>query len=177
MRLYGHILSEGFVNFWEVPNLLLQKFPAEAFTATTKLKVSAKADGQQSGLIVMGWDYSYLAAVKEGEGFVLRQVTCKDAEQSGPEKMTTIATLPATRIYEAGLHANYELDIYMRVEVGKGGVCHFSYSTDNKRYTRTDITFTARQGKWIGAKVGFFSTAPSDQQRGWVDIDWFRITK
>lgn len=177
MRLYGHVLSEEFVNFWEVPNLLLQKFPAETFTATTKLKVSAKADGQQSGLIVMGWDYSYLAAVKEGEGFVLRQVTCKDAEQSGPEKMTTIATLPATRIYEAGLHANYELDIYMRVEVGKGGVCHFSYSTDNKRYTRTDITFTARQGKWIGAKVGFFSTAPSDQQRGWVDIDWFRITK
>ena len=54
MRIYGHVLSEDFVNFWEVPNLLLQKFPAEEFTATTKLKVVAKADGQQSGLIVMG---------------------------------------------------------------------------------------------------------------------------
>ncbi len=29
MRIYGHVLSEDFVNFWEVPNLLLQKFPAE----------------------------------------------------------------------------------------------------------------------------------------------------
>ena len=53
MRIYGHVLSEDFVNFWEVPNLLLQKFPAEEFAATTKLKVVAKADGQQSGLIVM----------------------------------------------------------------------------------------------------------------------------
>ena len=177
MRLYGHVLSEGFVNFWEVPNLLLQKFPAEAFTATTKLKVSAKADGQQSGLIVMGWDYGYLAAVKKGEDFVLRQVTCKDAEQGGPEETEDVATLPATRIYGAGLRANYELDIYMRVEVSKGGICRFSYSTDGKRYTRTDITFTAREGKWIGAKVGLFSTAPHDKQRGWVDADWFRITK
>lgn len=177
MRLYGHVLSEGFVNFWEVPNLLLQKFPAEMFTATTKLKVSAKADGQQSGLIVMGWDYAYLAAVKKGEDFVLRQVTCKDAEQGGPEETEDVATLPATRIYGAGLRANYELDIYMRVEVSKGGICRFSYSTDGKRYTRTDITFTAREGKWIGAKVGLFSTAPHDKQRGWVDADWFRITK
>ena len=177
MRLYGHVLSEGFVNFWEVPNLLLQKFPAEAFTATTKLKVSAKADGQQSGLIVMGWDYGYLSAVKKGEDFVLRQVTCKDAEQGGPEETEDVATLPATRIYGAGLRANYELDIYMRVEVSKGGICRFSYSTDGKRYTRTDITFTAREGKWIGAKVGLFSTAPHDKQRGWVDADWFRITK
>lgn len=177
MRLYGHVLSEGFVNFWEVPNLLLQKFPAEAFTATTKLKVSAKADGQQSGLIIMGWNYGYLAAVKKGEDFVLRQVTCKDAEQGGPEETEDVATLPATRIYGAGLRANYELDIYMRVEVSKGGICRFSYSTDGKRYTRTDITFTAREGKWIGAKVGLFSTAPHDKQRGWVDADWFRITK
>lgn len=177
MRLYGHVLSEGFVNFWEVPNLLLQKFPAEAFTATTKLKVSAKADGQQSGFIVMGWDYGYLAAVKKGEDFVLRQVICKDAEQGGPEETEYVATLPATRIYGAGLRANYELDIYMRVEVSKGGICRFSYSTDGKRYTRTDITFTAREGKWIGAKVGLFSTAPHDKQRGWVDADWFRITK
>mgnify|MGYP001537436527 FL=1 len=81
IRIYGHILSENFVNFWEVPNLLLQKFMAEEFTATTKLKVSAKMDGQQSGLIVMGWDYCYLGVEKEGDKFILKQVTCKDAEQ------------------------------------------------------------------------------------------------
>ncbi len=177
VRLYGHVLSKDFVNFWEVPNLLLQKFPAEEFTATTKLKVSAKADGQQSGLIVMGWDYSYLAVEKEGEHFVLKQVTCKDAEQKNPETVTRLAEFPVSRKFEAGLYPNYELDVYLRVKVEKGGVCSFSYSLDGKKYKSTDVPFTARQGKWIGAKVGLFSTAPYGKERGWVDADWFRIHK
>lgn len=175
VRLYGHVLSKDFVNFWEVPNLLLQKFPAEEFTATTKLKVSAKADGQQSGLIVMGWDYCYLAVEKEGDHFVLKQVTCKDAEQKNPEKMVRIAELPVGRQYAAGLYPNYEIDVYLRVKVEKGGLCSFSYSLDGKKFKSTDVSFTARQGKWIGAKVGLFSTAPYGKERGWVDADWFRI--
>ena len=58
LRLYAGSLSKEFVNFWEVPNLLMQKFPAEEFTATTKLTFTAKQNGEQAGLIVMGWDYS-----------------------------------------------------------------------------------------------------------------------
>lgn len=42
LRLYAGSLSKEFVNFWEVPNLLMQKFPAEEFTATTKLTFTAK---------------------------------------------------------------------------------------------------------------------------------------
>ena len=177
VRIYGHVLSENFVNFWEVPNLLLQKFPAERFTATAKLKVSAKMDGQQSGLIVMGWDYSYIGVEKVGELFVLKQAVCKDAEQNAPETIVRLAEIPASRIYEAGLYPNYEREIYLRVKVEKGGVCHFSYSLDGKLYTVAGSPFTARQGKWIGAKVGLFSTAPYGKERGWVDADWFHVEK
>mgnify|MGYP002648351271 CR=1 FL=1 len=177
IRIYGHILSENFVNFWEVPNLLLQKFMAEEFTATTKLKVSAKMDGQQSGLIVMGWDYCYLGVEKEGDKFILKQVTCKDAEQKTPETVNRLAELPASRKYEAGLFPNYERDIYLRVKIEKGGICHFYYSLDGKKYKAIGIPFTARQGKWIGAKVGLFSTTPYGKERGWVDADWFHIDK
>lgn len=177
IRLYSHILSQNFVNFWEVPNLLLQKFTAEEFTATTKLKVSAKADGQQSGLIVMGWDYCYIGVEKEGDRFNLKQVTCHDAEQGNPETITRIAELPYSRMFTAGFYPNYERDIYLRVKVEKGGICHFSYSMDNKKYQQAGDPFTARQGKWIGAKVGLFSTAPYGMERGWVDADWFRIGK
>ena len=177
IRIYGHILSENFVNFWEVPNLLLQKFMAEEFTATTKLKVSAKMDGQQSGLIVMGWDYCYLGVEKEGDKFILKQVTCKDAEQKTPETVNRLAELPASRKYEAGLFPNYERDIYLQVKIEKGGICHFYYSLDGKKYKAIGMPFTARQGKWIGAKVGLFSTTPYGKERGWVDADWFRIDK
>ncbi len=177
LRIYGHILSKDFVNFWEVPNLLLQKFPAESFTATAKLKVSAKADGQQSGLIVMGMDYSYLSVEKEGDGFVLKQVVCHGADRGTPETATRLAELPASRRFEAGALPNYERDIYLRVTVEPGAVCQFYYSLDGKTYQRAGEPFTAREGKWIGAKVGLFSTAPYGAERGWVDADWFRIGK
>ena len=58
-----------------------------------------------------------------------------------------------------------------------GGICYFSYSLDGRKYTSAGVPFTARQGKWIGAKVGLFSTAPYGKERGWVDADWFRINK
>lgn len=176
-RIYGHELSPHFKNFWEVPNLLMQKFPAEEFTATAKLKVSAKDDGQLSGLIIMGWDYSWIGVEKQGEKFLLKQAVCKDAEQGNLEQVSTLAVLKPSRKFEAGLFPNYEREIYIRVHVGKGAYCRFSYSLDGKKFTEAGTLFKARQGKWIGAKVGMFSVTPHGKERGWVDVDWFRVEK
>lgn len=176
-RIYGHELSPHFKNFWEVPNLLMQKFPAEEFTATAKLKVSAKDDGQLSGLIIMGWDYSWIGVEKQEEKFLLKQAVCKDAEQGNLEQVSTLAVLEPSRKFEAGLFPNYEREIYIRVHVGKGAYCRFSYSLDGKKFTEAGTLFKARQGKWIGAKVGMFSVTPHGKERGWVDVDWFRVEK
>ena len=177
VRIYGHELSPHFKNFWEVPNLLMQKFPAEEFTATAKLKVSAKDDGQLSGLIIMGWDYSWIGVEKQGEKFLLKQAVCKDAEQGNLEQVSTLAVLEPSRKFEAGLFPNYEREIYIRVHVDKGAYCRFSYSLDGKKFTEAGTLFKARQGKWIGAKVGMFSVTPHGKDRGWVDVDWFRVEK
>lgn len=177
VRIYGHELSPHFKNFWEVPNLLMQKFPAEEFTATARLKVSAKDDGQLSGLIIMGWDYSWIGVEKQGEKFLLKQAVCKDAEQDNLEQVSTLAVLEPSRKFEAGLFPNYEREIYIRVHVGKGAYCRFSYSLDGKKFTEAGTLFKARQGKWIGAKVGMFSVTPHGKERGWVDVDWFRLEK
>lgn len=177
VRIYGHELSPHFKNFWEVPNLLMQKFPAEEFTATAKLKVSAKDDGQLSGLIIMGWDYSWIGVEKLGEKFLLKQAVCKDAEQGNLEQVSTLAVLEPSRKFEAGLFPNYEREIYIRVHVDKGAYCRFSYSLDGKKFTEAGTLFKARQGKWIGAKVGMFSVTPHGKERGWVDVDWFRVEK
>ena len=176
-RIYGHELSPHFKNFWEVPNLLMQKFPAEEFTATAKLKVSAKDDGQLSGLIIMGWDYSWIGVEKQGEKFLLKQAVCKDAEQGNLEQVSTLAVLEPSRKFEAGLFPNYEREIYIRIHVDKGAYCRFSYSLDGKKFTEAGTLFKARQGKWIGAKVGMFSVTPHGKERGWVDVDWFRLEK
>lgn len=176
-RIYGHELSSHFKNFWEVPNLLMQKFPAEEFTATAKLKVSAKDDGQLSGLIIMGWDYSWIGVEKQGEKFLLKQAICKDAEQGNLEQVSTLAVLEPSKKFEAGLFPNFEREIYIRVRVGKEAYCRFSYSLDGKKFTEAGTLFKARQGKWIGAKVGMFSVTPHGKERGWVDVDWFHVEK
>mgnify|MGYP005908545543 CR=1 FL=1 len=177
IRLYAGSLSKEFVNFWEVPNLLLQKFPAEEFTATTKLTFTAKQDGEQAGMIVMGWDYSYLSVRKAGDKFILQQAVCKDAEQQHPEQVKELASFPVEYLKMPGVADNEWKTVYLRVKVAKGAVCTFAYSLDGKKYTAAGEPFTARQGKWIGAKVGLFCVTPNDGNRGWADVDWFRVTK
>ncbi len=176
-RLYGHTLSDNFVNLREVPNILTQKFPNETFTTTAKVTVSATKDGQQSGLIVMGRDYARLSVEKRGDEFVINEVVCMKADKNKPEVTTEIATVKPTRVNGEGGRATQDLDIWLRVKVGKGEVCDFSYSLDGKKFIPCGKPFTAREGHWIGARVGFFSVQPKGPNRGWIDIDWFRVTK
>lgn len=178
IRIYGHPLSGDFRNFWEVPNLLLQKFPAPEFTATAKMTVTATKDRQQSGLIVMGRDYARLSVEKSGDGFRLRLISCRNADRNGEEIAEEVAELPCSSFRNAGSRDNYDRDIWLRVKVENGGLCRFSYSLDGKKFHPAGSPFQAREGKWIGAKVGVFSVQPgADNQRGWTDVDWFRVSK
>ena len=69
-------------------------------------------------------------------------------------------------------------DLYLRVVVHRDANCIFSYSTDGKAFTEVGDPFKAREGKWIGAKIGFFFTRPVRfNDAGSVDIDWFRFEK
>ncbi len=176
LRLFANPVSENFVNFWEVPNLLMQKFPAEEFTATTKLTFTAKTDGDRAGIIVMGWNYSYLSLAKQGDKVVIEQAVCIDAEQKNHETLTKLGEFDFDKVYKVG-SPNYIKNIYFRVKVRKAGKCSFSYSFDNKKFIEVGQQFTARQGKWIGAKVGLFAVKPHNSgNRGWVDVDWFRVS-
>ena len=176
-RIYTHKVSEQYANLWEVPNLLLQKTPADNFTATTRLRFTSKADNQVGGLLVMGLDYFALTLKRVGDKFLLQLVTCKSADKGTPEQVTTIATLNPTEVdkidYQPGIHE----DIWLRVRVADGQCC-FSYSTNGKKYQDAGQSYTMKEGKWIGAKVGLMAIEPAGKtNRGWIDADWFRITK
>lgn len=179
LRLYGQYYPEDYTNFWNIPNLLMQKFPAPEFTATTKLSAVLINEGDKAGLIVMGWDYAYIALVKTTDGFSLEYKTCREAEQMTVEKLIPTTELKNIKVNEK---YNYKMlipdtEIYLRVKVSEGGICSFSYSTDSEKYIELPETFKARQGKWIGAKTGLFiMNAKEKTQRSWIDADWFRIT-
>lgn len=176
-RIYTHKLSDGFVNFWEVPNLMLQKTPADKFTATAKIRFTAKDQNQFGGLIMMGLDYSALVVKRVGDEFQLQRITCKNADKGKPETVDVIATLKPTEVdtidYQPGIHE----DIYLRMKVD-GGKCRFYYSLDGRKYIDAGTEFAMREGKWIGAKMGFVAAEPAGKaNRGWIDADWFRVTK
>lgn len=172
MRVYGHRTEAVDINLWDVPNLWLQKFPAEEFTVTSRVRVSAKSlsEGATSGIVVMGRDYARLGLLKKDDAFVLQYAVNHDADNGGKETVKDVTELKPTRVYAAGLMPNLECDVWLRVTVKRDGKCTLSYSRDGRKYTDAG-QFTARVGKWIGAKLGYYSVTPGGvSERGWIDV-------
>ena len=176
-RIYTYKLSQGWKNFWEVSNLLLQKTPSDTFTVTTKLRMTSKADGQFGGLIMMGLDYSALVVRRIGLSFELVQMTCHAADKGNAQTENLIAKLKPTAVdktdYKPGIHE----DIYLRLSV-KDCKVRFFWSQDGKRYSSCGDEFQMKEGKWIGAKFGYIAAETDPKcDRGWVDADWIRVSK
>ncbi len=175
-RIYTHKLEQGWKNLWLVPNMLLQKTPADRFTVTTKLRLTTKADGQFGGLIMMGLDYSALVVRRTADEFQLVQMTCKAADKGKAQTENIIATLKPTAKddteYRPGIHE----DIYLRLTVNDSKV-RFAYSLNGKKFTPCGDEFQMKEGKWIGAKFGFLAAESNPTaDRGWVEADWLRVT-
>ncbi len=177
MRVYTHKLSEGYKNLWEVPNMLLQKTPADCFVATAKLRFTSKEQEQFGGIIMMGLDYSALVVARVGNEFQLQQITCKAADKGKPQNVKVLASLKPTASDKVDYQPAIHEDIYLRMMVSDGK-CRFSWSSNGKKFTEVGDEFTMKEGKWIGAKIGFVAAETGQQtNRGWIDADWFRVTK
>ncbi|MDR2840940.1 MAG: glycoside hydrolase 43 family protein [Paludibacter sp.] len=164
-------------SLWGASNLLLQKLPAPEFTASTKLTFSPYKNGERAGLTVFGMDYAAIVIEKAAAGLEIKQVVCKNADNGKTE--TTAETVKAT-----------SNTVYFRVVVKQTAThnsdkinqprahCTFYYSIDGNKFTKLGEEFEAREGKWIGAKVGIFCQRPvRSNDSGFADVDWFRIEK
>ncbi len=165
LHLYSVPVPAQYTNLWDLSSLLLQKFPSSSFTATVKLTFSPSQaiQGERTGLVIMGMDYGLLSLEKTGEGFRLSQNQCINADKG--EKETTVESVTLDNP-----------SIHLRVQVTADAMCRFSYSTDGKTYRSLGKPFRAREGKWIGAKVGVFCSRPvSNNDGGRAIIDWFTV--
>lgn len=181
VRLYSYPVVPQYRNLWDVANLLLQKTPAPNFTATMKLTFSPTKQykGERTGLVVMGMDYAALVLENTASGLTLSQVVCHGADKGQPEQVNASVGLKEGTVY---LRVKFGCD-GRKIVQSEGGhdllvTCDFSYSTDGRTFSPLGTTFQAREGKWIGAKVGTFCTRPAIKASdgGWADVDWFRIT-
>jgi beta-xylosidase len=152
LRLFPQFAAHE--NLTQLPNLLLQKFPARSFTIETSLEFAPKQIGEEAGLIVVGESFATLALEKRDSGneIVLRI--------NGVQKFVQAGMAEAVKL---------------RLTVKNDGLCVFSFA-DGDYFVQLPQTFPARKGVWIGAKVGLYSLKRlKDVPAGHVDIDYFRF--
>jgi len=165
LRLYSEKVPDSAKNLWHVPNVLLQKFPADEFMVTTKLTFTpnTKLENEKCGLAVMGFSYANLALKNKKDGIYIVYTACKDAEGGNSENESVLGKVK-------------EPVVYFRVKVSAGAKCRFSYSIDGSTFNDAAAEFKAEVGRWIGAKVGLFCTRETQtNDSGYGDFDWFRV--
>ena len=135
LRLHAQGLEGG--DFTQVPNLLLQKFPARTFAVQTQVELAALHG--RAGLIVIGAEYAALVIQANGQGGKLVMLI------NGAEVFAASLAAPAARL---------------AVSVADGGLCRFAYAAGDGHLEPVGPEFPSVKGRWIGAKVGLFCIAP-----------------
>ncbi|HET7537188.1 MAG TPA: glycoside hydrolase 43 family protein [Candidatus Didemnitutus sp.] len=146
-------------NVYESPALLLEKFPALEFTATVKLDFKAAAEGDCAGLLVFGYNYSWIGLKRTRAGVEVTHAFLRDAVKGEPEAEIAVRELKS-------------MPEYFRVTVRDGGKCRFSFSADGVNFDEMPGEFTASVGRWVGAKVGVFARGATESH---ADFDWFHV--
>jgi beta-xylosidase len=166
LKLYTNKIPDEAKNLWDVPALLMQKFPADEFTATTKVtfKPNPKLENEQTGLVVMGRSYAQISLKSKKDGLYVVYGVCQSADKGKTENLKEIARLKSGTAY-------------FSVKVSNGAKCQFAYSEDGINFNPVGEVFQATAGQWIGAKVGLFAVRDTQtNDSGIAEYDWFRIS-
>lgn len=152
-------------NLWYRPNIIAQKFPAEAFEVLTQISFHPEKAEDRAGLVIIGRNYAALALSKAGSQYRLTQIECQGADRNNPDEIVESVTLD-------------QADVFLKVCISKNARCRFSYSTGGRHFTSIGNEFRAVEGRWVGAKLGLFSiTAPGTKSQGYADFNFFTIDK
>ncbi len=163
LRMFSVYQPDTVNSIWNLPNILAQKLPAEEFEVKLKVTFKPKFKHEQFGLCMFGTDYAYISLEKTESGL---NMVCREnlqADKNNAEAETAIFPVQGNTFY-------------LGLKVGKNAVYHFSFSDHEEGVTTVAKTFTAKPGKWVGAKIGMFCLRDNiTNDAGYADIDWFRI--
>ena len=113
----------------------------------------------------MGLDYSYLGVTYRQGKLYISQFTATDADKGTTESESVPIQLASG-------------DLRMLIKCTDDAVCSYQYSTDSTGLRALGPPFKAREGRWIGAKIGFFFNRPGKfNDAGSAEIDWIHFGK
>jgi beta-xylosidase len=173
IRLASSPISASARSLWDLPQLLLQKMPAPAFNATSRFEFHPGMTGEKAGLMVFGMDYAYVGIEKTPGGLCIIQRICDRADKMGIEHtIDSVAVASSSVTLRVDAWPEEPDQVIPRV------LCKFSFSPDGITFQSIGTLFVAREGTWVGAKIGLFATGPSGYSKsGYTDVDWFRVAK
>lgn len=153
---------EGWKNLRDTPNILAQKIVGPETRFTTRLVFRPSYPGDRAGVTVTGRDYSTLELCYDGVNVKLERRECLNAGKGTSETVLASKVLGSCQ----GNGKPEYTSIYVRIEVAEGGMCSFSWSADGRKFEKFGPVFKAREGEWIGAKIGYFATAEIQKNDG-----------
>ena len=166
LRMFSVYQPDSVLNLWNLPDILCQKLPAEEFSATVKVNFVPKFEKERFGLVVFGNDYAAITLNKKQDTFDIRLAVKQNASDAKAEKIVELAEK---------ITGN---DFYLKVKVGKNAQCKFYFGTDGINFKELNYTFTAKPGKWVGAKIGLYCVRNNiTNDAGYADIDWIHFEK
>ncbi|WP_211166323.1 glycoside hydrolase family 43 protein [Mucilaginibacter robiniae] len=166
MRLYATPVATDTGSLVYAGNLLMQKFMAPTFQATTQMSAHLTTNGERAGLVVFGNDYTCICLQKEQGALYLTIDEAKRVNKiyQPHKQLTRIPVSTQT--------------LWFSVRVNADATYRYTYSTDGKNYKSLGDQYKADKGFWVGAKVGVFCLNPTAQKTaGYADFDYVRVEK
>lgn len=175
--------NEG-IPYADLPNLLLQKWPAPQFSCVTKLKLDGLREGDAAGVISLGTRYGVLVFERVRDG--IRVCFVEGKQHFGK---ILVETTEETRSDIAHIDVDTAGEIYVRYTVRQTGTqdlngtekgfprekVSFEFSTDGMVYQPAG-EMNAVPGRWVGVKSGIFCTRREQGTGGFVIAESVKYT-
>ncbi|MFE6978591.1 family 43 glycosylhydrolase [Streptomyces sp. NPDC057682] len=137
-----------------LPHVLVQRLPAETFTAEVELSLGSEVPGAKAGLAVLGDAFSWIGLERAADG--------EEDGDGGVRLVHRYAESVAERERDAAYARPVPgASVRLRIEVGTGARCRFLADTgDGTGFRPSGQVFAAMPWRWVGALLGLFATAP-----------------
>lgn len=135
----------------QLPQVLSQQLPGLPCAFLTSLTLDAAAAPARTGMVLLGQEYAWIGVeVRDGQAQLVcrRSGTDQSADRRLVEQPVLHQALPATATVRLLLSSD-----------GAGAV-QFAWATGDAGWAWVPQAFTPVEGRWIGAEVGLFATAP-----------------
>lgn len=141
-------------SLYSLPQMLLQKFPAERFVVALSLASRFSQPGDEAGLIIYGERFAALCLVREASGVQLRLRHGWNSDRGELSESVLVICDDVSEDPELGFHVDYD------------GISHFCYRIAGEAWRGVTPGFSAGAGKWVGARFGLYARGQESETQG-----------